>query len=94
MGRRYPGTSVIGRIRHLLSERTSGYDVITSIDLNLQRIVEQALANRKGAAIVMEVKTGRILAIASVPGFNPEELSIPNGTRSLVMSTALYIIGP
>ncbi|NLY52175.1 MAG: hypothetical protein GX063_04615 [Firmicutes bacterium] len=74
MGRRYPGTSVIGRLRHLLSDRSSGYDVITSIDLDLQRTVEQALANRKGAAVVMEVKTGRILAIASMPGFNPEEI--------------------
>ena len=74
MGRRYPGTSVVGRFRHLLSERTSGYDVITSLDLNLQRTVEQALGNRRGAAVVMEVKTGRILAIASVPGFNPQEI--------------------
>ena len=72
MGRRYPGTSIIGRIRHLLSEPASGYDVITSIDLNLQRTVEQAFAGRKGAAVVMEVKTGRILAIASLPGFDPE----------------------
>ena len=74
MGRRYPGTSVIGRLRHLLSERTSGYDVITSIDLDLQRTLERALGNRKGAAVVMEVKTGRILAVASLPGFNPEEV--------------------
>ncbi|HHV94578.1 MAG TPA: hypothetical protein GXX47_08605 [Firmicutes bacterium] len=74
MGRRYPGTSALGRLSHLLSERKSGFDVITSLDLNLQRTVEEAFGNRKGAAVVMEVKTGRILAVASMPGFNPNEI--------------------
>ncbi|NMB45845.1 MAG: hypothetical protein GX998_05465 [Firmicutes bacterium] len=74
MGQQYPGVSVIGRIRHLLSEQASGYALNTTLDLSLQRSVERAFAGRKGAAVVMEVKTGRILAMASLPGFDPNDL--------------------
>lgn len=73
MGQQYPGGSLIGRIRSMLADRTSGYDLITTIDLPLQESVERAFAGRKGAAVVIEVKTGRILAIASLPGFIPTD---------------------
>ncbi len=74
MGWRYPEGSVIGQIRHALSDRSWGYSVTTTIELPLQRTVERVLAGRKGAAVVMEVKTGRILALASIPGFDPNGL--------------------
>lgn len=60
------------------SERISrqpepGYNVVTTLDLNIQRIAEEALAKglKRGACVVMEPSTGDILALASWPTYNP-----------------------
>jgi penicillin-binding protein 2 len=54
-----------------------GNDVFLTIDLDLQRATEKALAaaqpETRGAAIVMDPRTGDILAIASAPTFDPNE---------------------
>lgn len=54
-------------------EIENGKDIYTTIDINLQDVVETALLKnmvlhnaRKGCAIVMEVKTGKIKAIANL----------------------------
>jgi cell division protein FtsI (penicillin-binding protein 3) len=54
-------------------EPEDGIDVVTTIDINLQDVAEQALANQlsihnahHGTAILMEVKTGEIRAIANL----------------------------
>jgi cell division protein FtsI (penicillin-binding protein 3) len=59
---------------------TSGNDVVLTIDRYLTFITERALAagaaehHAKGAvAIVMDPRTGEVLAMASVPTFNPNE---------------------
>lgn len=65
-----------------LDERDAdpGGDVVLTLDRRIQRITEQAIADTlavTGAstvfAVVTEVKTGDILAIASVPGLNPND---------------------
>jgi len=45
--------------------------VYLTIDSKLQLNVQQALQGFKGAAIVIERDTGRVLAIASSPGYDP-----------------------
>lgn len=53
-----------------------GYHLRLTIDLDLQRQVESALRwHPSGAAVVVEVNTGRILAMASKPAFDPAMLS-------------------
>lgn len=52
----------------------NGYNITLSIDGNLQRTAYQALGNRKGAIVVMEPGTGRILAMVSKPSFDPAQL--------------------
>lgn len=59
-----------------------GKNVVLSIDRNIQRQAEKALSEgveRSGAtsasAIVMDPNNGRVLAMANVPTYNPEELS-------------------
>ncbi|NLJ85446.1 MAG: penicillin-binding protein 2 [Firmicutes bacterium] len=74
MGRDYPGRSVLGILGQGLTKRGVGYDVVTTIDMSMQRSVEMLLEGRKGAVIVMEAKTGRILAAASTPGFSPNDI--------------------
>lgn len=49
----------------------NGKDVGLTIDLRIQKIVEDALDGKKGAVILMNPYTGEILALASAPGFNP-----------------------
>lgn len=50
-----------------------GYNVITTLDKNLQKICETVLKSntRKGAIVIIDPKTGDILALASWPTFNP-----------------------
>lgn len=73
---------------YIVEEATSGNNVILTIDANLQQVTEDALkaniekiknggfgtayAADAGAAIVMNVKTGEVLAMASYPDFEPQ----------------------
>ena len=49
----------------------NGQDVVLTLDLKLQKIVEEKLAGRKGSVILMDPFSGEILALASYPNFNP-----------------------
>jgi len=51
---------------------TPGRDVVLSLDSKLQKIVQEALSSHVGAAVLMDVKTGEILAAASAPAYEPE----------------------
>jgi penicillin-binding protein 2 len=53
-----------------------GNNVVLTLDLDLQKITERALRGASAAgAVVMDVETGRILAMASKPSFDPNEMS-------------------
>ncbi|MDY6803965.1 MAG: penicillin-binding protein 2 [Cyanobacteriota bacterium] len=58
-----------------IEEPTSGKPMQLTLDLDLQKTVEKALGNRRGAAVVLDVKTGAVLAMASGPTFNPNIFS-------------------
>ena len=73
-----------------------GADVVLTIDRNLQRIAEQALTDavaernaRGGVIIIMDPNNGDLLAIASLPSFDPAEfdLSDPEIDLGLLRST-------
>jgi hypothetical protein len=53
-----------------------GLDVRLSLDLGLQQAVEDLLAGRQGAALILDVKSGEILAMGSSPTFDANELEI------------------
>ena len=73
----------------IAKEAIAGSDVILTIDSKLQQITEEALRNNiekiangefgsyyeadAGAAVVMNVKTGEVLAMASFPDYYPED---------------------
>jgi peptidoglycan glycosyltransferase len=65
----------------ILKERKPGGNVVTTIDAELQKAAYDALAATgvKGGAVVIDPRTGRILAEASYPGWNPSEVSSNNG---------------
>lgn len=49
----------------------AGSPVQTTLDLDLQRAAEKALAGRRGAVVALDVKTGAVLTLASGPTFDP-----------------------
>lgn len=59
----------------ILGEKYLGDNVYTTFDTNLQKVADKAMGVYQGAVIVTEVKTGRILAMVSKPGFDPGEIS-------------------
>ncbi|NBW73800.1 MAG: hypothetical protein EBR26_05320 [Microbacteriaceae bacterium] len=56
----------------------TGASVELTIDPELQKIAWDELGNKKGAVIAIEPKSGRILAMVSKPGFDPNLLSTHN----------------
>ncbi len=50
-------------------------NIYTTLDVDVQAIVEKALGDRTGAAVVMDVSNGNVLAMASHPTWDPNKLS-------------------
>ncbi len=55
--------------------KSVGDNVITTLDVDLQQAAWDALGDGKGAVVVMAPDTGKILAMVSKPGFNPNTLA-------------------
>jgi penicillin-binding protein 2 len=66
-------TSAGGRaIRKLASNpATPGNTVMLSIDIKLQKLVEDMFGDRRGALVAMDPRSGEILAFVSKPTFDP-----------------------
>lgn len=61
-----------------ISQPLSGLDIQTTLDLDLQTIVEQAFPeNQTGACLLMDSQTGDILAMSSRPNFDPSLFLAP-----------------
>jgi cell division protein FtsI/penicillin-binding protein 2 len=58
----------------LSSVKNKGDNVITTLDLDIQKAAYDALGKRNGAVVVMEPDTGKILAMVSKPDYNPNTL--------------------
>lgn len=65
--------SAIGRIMRELGrdDGVAGQDIQLTLDTNLQEFAKQRLAGQSASAIVMDVRNGDIMAMASAPGFDP-----------------------
>ncbi|MEV4862680.1 peptidoglycan D,D-transpeptidase FtsI family protein [Streptomyces ossamyceticus] len=62
----------------LTRERSDPGDVITTIDPSVQRAAYEALGDKKGAAVAIDPKTGKILAVVSTPSYDPSSLTDAN----------------
>jgi len=51
-----------------------GRSLVLTIDRGVQQAAERALAGQSGAAVALDIKTGEILALASIPGYDPNLL--------------------
>jgi len=67
----------IGKYKNGTQDSVShkGRDLVLSIDADVQRIAEQELKGFRGAAVAIEPKTGKVLALVSSPDFDLNQFS-------------------
>jgi len=51
----------------------AGEDLILGMDVKVQRVAEEALVGKRGSVVALDPKTGDIIALASTPGFDPND---------------------
>ena len=76
----------------LAGRKKAGDTVVTTLDTRLQSAAYKAMKNHNGAVVVMEPDTGKILAMVSKPGFDPnkidevwDEIHTEEGEKSTVL---------
>lgn len=77
-GTRQVEVDAFGRVIRELSrnEGSPGKDVVLTLDMALQSFALKRMAGESGAAVVLDVENGDILAMASVPGFDPNDFNL------------------
>ena len=65
-----------GLLQEISGEPAEGNTVVTTIDMGLQMKAYEVLSGYNGAVAVMEVKSGRLLALASTPSYDPNEVEV------------------
>ena len=67
-----------------------GNDVVLTIDADVQAAAESALGGRRGACVVIEPATGAVLAMASLPEYDPATVDEQWESLSSAGSAPLY----
>lgn len=73
VGLRQVETNARGRVMRVLTQTdpVPGADLTLYLDVELQKAATDALAGRRGSVVVMDVRTGGILAMVSAPSYDP-----------------------
>ena len=73
VGYQHVETNARGRILRVLERQdpVPGRNLFLTIDAKLQRTAEAALGDENGAVVALDPATGAVLAMASMPGFDP-----------------------
>ena len=64
----------VDQLRQVLA--IPGQDLRLTIDLDVQRVAEQAMEGKNGALVAMDPHTGEILAMVSRPTFDPNQFAV------------------
>ena len=92
----------IAGIEKFMNARLSaGKDVVLSIDLGTQAVLEREIKQQidkfeaiGGAGVLLDIKSGEILSLASFPDFNPNEFGLANDDARFNRATkGLYEMG-
>ena len=86
---------------YLAGRKSFGDTLVTTLDPVLQQTARKGLGDNKGAVVVMEPDTGRILAMVSNPGFDPaaverdwEQLTAEEDQEARLLNRALQGLYP
>ncbi|MES5822716.1 penicillin-binding transpeptidase domain-containing protein [Streptomyces sp. RG80] len=60
------------------NQRAEPGNVVTTIDPAVQKAAFEALGDKQGAAVAIDPKTGKILAVVSTPSYDPSSLTDAN----------------
>ncbi|WP_350343459.1 penicillin-binding transpeptidase domain-containing protein [Proteinivorax tanatarense] len=81
-----------GNERKIIAEQKAidGEDITLSIDVDIQQKILESLSGKSGAGIVMEPKTGEVLAMVSEPAFDPNlrYLGLPDPRADKIEDTS------
>lgn len=58
----------------IAGERSPGNNLITTLDVDLQKVASDALGSKQGAVVVLEPSTGKILTMVSKPDYDPNKV--------------------
>lgn len=84
-------TSISNKVANDMAElKNPGDNVYTTLDVQIQQVANEQLDIYKGAIVVTEVSTGKILALVSHPDFDPNE--IPEIWEELVESDSSSVL--
>jgi penicillin-binding protein 2 len=77
-----------GKILSLLaaSQPEAGKSIVTTIDKQLQMRLQDSLGDLRAAVVVMEIDTGRVLAMVSNPSFDPNAFDKAETEEGLLQS--------
>ena len=79
-----PDGTTVTRLYH--KDPEAAQSITTTLDKTFQLQVQKALLGFTGAAVVMEVDTGKIIAIASSPSFDPNLFQTDNYNSQYLLS--------
>ncbi len=74
------------RLGQILHQPIKGSDIILTIDSQVQRAAERALQGHAGAIVVLDGRSGAVLAMASAPRFDPNMILNEGYLASLLES--------
>lgn len=80
--------------------KNPGDNVYTTLDVQIQQVADEQLDLYRGAIVVTEVKTGKILAMVSHPDFDPNEIGeiwddlVENDSSSVLLNRATQGLYP
>lgn len=66
-----------------------GVPIYTTIDRDFQAAVQRSIASFRGAVVVIEIDTGRVLAMASSPSFDPNAYEFNNYNSGTLISNVI-----
>lgn len=65
-----------GLLNEWKGEKNPGNNVVTTLNVKLSQTASDALRGYRGAVVVMEPETGKILAMVSKPDYNPNTIDV------------------
>ncbi len=95
-GLRYQRIDVSGQVisgeenADIIEPPSKGFDLITTIDSNIQVLTEKALGDRNGSIVVLKPTTGEILALVSYPTYDANLFSSLDDPKNREKLNLLY----